>query len=66
MHGPPRTPSEIAALLARGVERLEALGVMHDRAVEQVATDHDVASERVGQLLAHYGYAAHEEAVVPS
>jgi len=51
MHSPPRTPSEIAALLARGVERLEALGVAHDRAVEAVASDHGVDPERLAHLL---------------
>ena len=66
MQGPPRTPPEIAALLARGAERLEALGVMHDRAVEEVATEHGVASERVEQLLARYGYASRKEAVMLS
>lgn len=32
MHGPPLSPSEMAAYLACGVERLEALGVPHGHA----------------------------------
>jgi hypothetical protein len=64
MHGPPHTPSEIAALLARGVERLEALGVPHDRAVEAIAAEHGVASERVAHLLDSYGYVSRDEAPV--
>lgn len=64
MHGPPHTPSEIAALLARGVERLEALGVHHDRAVEAVAAEHGVPGERVAHLLDTYGYADRDQAPV--
>lgn len=64
MHGPPRTPSEIAALLARGVERLEALGVAHNRAVEAIAAEHGLPGERVAHLLDNYGYASRDEALV--
>ena len=64
MHGPPLTPSEIAALLARGVERLEELGVTHDRAVEAVAAEHGVPGERAAHLLDNYGYASRDRALV--
>lgn len=64
MFGPSRTPSEIAAVLARGVERLEELGVSGDRAVEAVAAEHGVASERVAHLLDRYGYVSRDEALV--
>jgi hypothetical protein len=64
MQSPPRTPSEIAALLARGVERLEALGVPHDRAVGAVAAEHHVASGRVAHLLDTYGYTSRDQALV--
>lgn len=64
MHGPPLTPSEIAALLARGVERLEELGVPHDRAVEVVAAEHGVPSERVAYLLDNHGCASRDRALV--
>lgn len=64
MHGPPHTPAEIAALLNRGVERLKALGVPHDRAVEAIAAQHGVAAERVAHLLDAYGFASRDEAPV--
>jgi hypothetical protein len=64
MHGPPLTPSEIAAHLARGVECLEALGVPHDRAIEAVAAEHNVPSERVADLLGTCGYASRDQALV--
>lgn len=64
MNGPTHTPSEIAALLARGVERLEALGVPRDRAVEAVAAEHGVDSERVADLLDSCGHARRDRALV--
>jgi hypothetical protein len=64
LHGPPLTQSEIAALLARGVERLEELGVPHERAVEAVAAEHNVPGERVARLLGNYGYASRDQALV--
>lgn len=66
MQGPPRTQSEIVALLARGVERLEELGVPNARAVEAVAAGHGVASERIAHLLDSYGYASRDQALVLS
>jgi hypothetical protein len=64
MQSPPLAPSEIAALLARGVERLEALGVPPVRAVEAVAAEHGVPGERVAYLLNTYGYTSRDQAPV--
>ncbi len=64
MQSPPHTPTEIVAYLARGVERLEALGVPRDRAVEAVAAEHGVPGERVAHLLDNHGYASRDRALV--
>ena len=64
MQSPPLTASEIAAVLARGVERLEEFGVPHERAIEAVAAEHSANRERVAHLLDSYGYASRDGALV--
>ena len=64
MHGPPLSPSEIAAKFARGVERLEGLGVSGDRAVEAVAAEHGVAPDRLAQLLEVHAVGNREKTTV--
>jgi hypothetical protein len=47
MHGPPLTPNEAVATVARQVRRLEAAGIDRDQAIRRVAADNGIAAEKV-------------------
>jgi hypothetical protein len=47
VHGPPLTPQEAVASVARRVRRLEAQGLDRDRAIRRVAVETGIAPEKV-------------------
>jgi hypothetical protein len=47
MHGPPLTPQEAVASLARRVSRLEAQGLGRDQAIRRAAVETGIDPERV-------------------
>ena len=47
MHGPPLTPQEAVASVARRVRRLEALGLDRDRAIGRAAVETGIAPQKV-------------------
>jgi hypothetical protein len=47
MHGPPLTPQEAVASVARRVRRLEAQGLDRDRAIRRVAVETGIDPHRV-------------------
>jgi hypothetical protein len=47
MHGPPLTPQEGAASVARRVSRLEAAGLDRDHAIRRVAAENGIEPEKV-------------------
>lgn len=47
MHGPPLTPNEAVAMVARQVRRLEAAGIDRDQAIRRAAADNGIDPEKV-------------------
>jgi len=47
MNGPPLTPNEAVASVARRVDRLEGLGLDRDQAIQRVALETGIDSEKV-------------------
>jgi hypothetical protein len=47
MHGPPLTPQEAVATVARKVRRLEAAGLDRDQAIRRAAAEHGIEPEKV-------------------